>query len=572
MGGRGEADFCWVLEAFTKLGFWRRVNRNKQREREVYSPLVSFLSSYTIAMSSSSNGDKKNRMPMPSLNQLAARMTIKSDKLADPTSSAARPRLAASVLRTTSNASTSSLASSNDSTAVNPPGNSTRAVSPSFTVDSISPPSRSLNSTPGPEGGDPLTSDKLEKLNAATEASDPASTKDKGQPPVKGYKNIPSLDAITARLAKNRALSIDGTPKPPDPEMVEDPKTPGLHIMKEEHPLQFSWTIYHDAKSKSFPYTPAPNSANPTGAAPPLIPKDKEATSASNSPTGDQSSQTFPAHAPAAESTDYEANLTVIGTFITVEQFCRYFNWLKSPSMLDRSTNSNYHLFKSNIKPMWEDPANAKGGKWVITMRNQPELLDRCWGWLAMALVGEELEEGGDEVCGAVVSLRSKVDRIQVWIRSRGEKEGEVERINGIGKRIVKILDVGEKDGIGLEFQYNTDERPPANRFIVIQTMPQTGFGSRFQGVPTTPNSAAAPGNTSTSTTAPGAHSHSRSIGGIGVGGNGAFTPVETITPPLSAGGNGGGGTTAPANAQGVGAFGSFGVPLGGSSGWRRRA
>lgn len=67
------------------------------------------------------------------------------------------------------------------------------------------------------------------------------SKRDKGKPPVKGYKNIPSLDAITARLAKTRALSIDGTPKPPEPEMIEDPKSPGVHVMKEEHPLQYSW-------------------------------------------------------------------------------------------------------------------------------------------------------------------------------------------------------------------------------------------------------------------------------------------------------------------------------------------
>ncbi|KAJ4469971.1 hypothetical protein C8J55DRAFT_523149 [Lentinula edodes] len=153
--------------------------------------------------------------------------------------------------------------------------------------------------------------------------------------------------------------------------------------MKEEHPLQYSWTLYHDSKAK-FPYTPAPTSANPTGAAPPLVPRDRDhsttsAASTSNSPTAasiptsststntsanptdpsqPQSQNPF-SHAPG----DYEANLTVIGSFTT-----------------------------SPIKPMWEEPANASGGKWVLTMRDNPELLDRCWGWLCMALVGEELE------------------------------------------------------------------------------------------------------------------------------------------------------------------------------------
>lgn len=152
------------------------------------------------------------------------------------------------------------------------------------------------------------------------------------------------------------------------------------------------------------------------------------------------------AHFLAPESEEYEAGLTVIGEFDTVESFCRYFNWLKLPSKLER--NSNYHLFKSGIKPMWEDEANANGGKWVLTMKNNPQLLDRCWTWLAMALVGEDLDEG-DEICGAVVSLRSKVDRIQLWTRTKDD----VEKINAIGKKLVKLLDVSEADGIGLEFQ-----------------------------------------------------------------------------------------------------------------------
>ena len=99
---------------------------------------------------------------------------------------------------------------------------------------------------------------------------------------------------------------------------------------------------------------------------------------------------------------------------------------------------------------MWEDEANANGGKWVLTMKNNPALLDQCWQWLSMALVGEELDEG-DEICGAVVSLRSKVDRIQVWTRSKED----VEKVNGIGRKLVKLLDVSEADGIGLEFQVN---------------------------------------------------------------------------------------------------------------------
>ncbi len=187
---------------------------------------------------------------------------------------------------------------------------------------------------------------------------------------------------------------------------------------------------------------------------------------------------------PTAAESDYEANLTLIGEFSTVESFCRYFNWLKPPSKLDK--NANYHLFKQGIKPMWEDPANANGGKWVLTMKNAPDLLDRCWFDLCMALVGEQIESGGGsedgEICGAVVSLRSKVDRIQVWVRSKDN----VGRVNDIGKRIVEVLGVTEADGVGVEFQYNSEDRPPPGKFFGIQSQ-QGGYrsGGTPGGTPT---------------------------------------------------------------------------------------
>lgn len=231
-----------------------------------------------------------------------------------------------------------------------------------------------------------------------------------------------------------------------------------------------SRTMYHDSKAK-FPFTPAPSAsatASATAISDPLAP--------------------YAGHPP--DTQDYEAGLTVVGEFNTVETFCRYFNWLKPPSKLEK--NSNYHLFKTGIKPMWEDPANANGGKWVLTMKNNPELLDRSWSFLAMALVGEELEDN-DEICGAVVSLRTKVDRIQLWTRSKDD----VEKLNSIGKKMVKLLEVSEADQIGLEFQvrlqifqilrkanviqYNTDDRPQPNKFLSIQAMPNSSFRSSFQ-------------------------------------------------------------------------------------------
>ncbi|EEB95900.1 hypothetical protein MPER_05060, partial [Moniliophthora perniciosa FA553] len=254
-------------------------------------------------------------------------------------------------LRTSSTTSLNTTTSA-DSMSVNPPA--TRSTSPSaLTVndDGASTPSTTEGMVPPPGGDSTITTDKLERLQAQQDSTTPSPTIQPGKR-VKGYKNIPSLDAITARLVRARTFSIDGSPKPPEPELIEDPKTPGLQMKPPEHPLQHSWTIYHDTKAK-VPFTPTPQSTDGSAVA---------------------------AFA-AADQHEYEAGLTVIGTFTTVEQFCRYFNWLKPPSKLER--NSNYHWFKAPIKPMWEDPANANGGKWVLTMKNNPNLLDRCWNWVA---------------------------------------------------------------------------------------------------------------------------------------------------------------------------------------------
>jgi len=97
------------------------------------------------------------------------------------------------------------------------------------------------------EAGDALTSERLEKLD-----QDNPSLQEKK--PVKvGYKNIPSLDTITARLVKARQLSIDGTAKPPEAPMIEDPKTPGVQMKAPEHPLQFPWCVSSENSFMVFP-------------------------------------------------------------------------------------------------------------------------------------------------------------------------------------------------------------------------------------------------------------------------------------------------------------------------------
>ncbi|CCL98036.1 uncharacterized protein FIBRA_00030 [Fibroporia radiculosa] len=190
------------------------------------------MSAPPVAAASAVNASKAERPSsgtrMPSLNQLAARINLNANS--NPASAASRPRLAAALLRTSSQSSLSTAASTSDSVAANAP--SSRSVSPANL--STSPPG-SVSTTPSQNDTDPgeqLTTERLDKLNKESEK--------KEKMPM-GYKNIPSLDAITARLAKARTLSVDGTAKPPEAETIEDPKTPGLRIKAPEHPLEHTW-------------------------------------------------------------------------------------------------------------------------------------------------------------------------------------------------------------------------------------------------------------------------------------------------------------------------------------------
>jgi len=43
-------------------------------------------------------------------------------------------------------------------------------------------------------------------------------------------------------------------------------------------------------------------------------------------------------------------------------------------------------MFKKGIKPVWEDSANCKGGKWILRLKKG--LSSRIWENLLLAMIG----------------------------------------------------------------------------------------------------------------------------------------------------------------------------------------
>jgi len=121
----------------------------------------------------------------------------------------------------------------------------------------------------------------------------------------------------------------------------------------------------------------------------------------------------------AAPDSQWKDNLHKCGTFSTAEGFWQIFNNVIPASSL--TCNGNYHIFRRGILPMWEDPENMNGGKFVLTMPKRDSKAGKCdewWLYTVLAVIGETMDMTGDEICGAVVSIRKSQDKIALWLKS----------------------------------------------------------------------------------------------------------------------------------------------------------
>jgi translation initiation factor 4E len=140
---------------------------------------------------------------------------------------------------------------------------------------------------------------------------------------------------------------------------------------------------------------------------------------------------------PRTES--YEQSIKLLGSpFSTVESFWQHYQWIKRPTgeEHERMPNSTeLHLFRSGIKPMWEDEGNRYGGKVVVRVRKG--LAARYWEDVCCAVVGEQFGVG-DEICGAVLSLRFQEDILSIWSRSASNHEAN-EKIRETLRRVLNL-------------------------------------------------------------------------------------------------------------------------------------
>uniref|UniRef100_A0A1I8IBJ4 EIF-4F 25 kDa subunit n=1 Tax=Macrostomum lignano TaxID=282301 RepID=A0A1I8IBJ4_9PLAT len=135
-----------------------------------------------------------------------------------------------------------------------------------------------------------------------------------------------------------------------------------------------------------------------------------------------------------------------------VEDFWALFNHIQPASKLP--VGCDYSLFKHGINPMWEDPGNVNGGRWLITLdkNKRNHSMDSFWIETLLLLIGEGFDEDSDEVCGAIVQIRAKQDKLSVWTRTADKRDSCV----NIGQRLKEALKI--PDNIQIAYQTHTDQ------------------------------------------------------------------------------------------------------------------
>ncbi|XP_041449438.1 LOW QUALITY PROTEIN: eukaryotic translation initiation factor 4E1 [Drosophila obscura] len=174
---------------------------------------------------------------------------------------------------------------------------------------------------------------------------------------------------------------------------------------------------------------------------------------------GDESEESVPQHPLNNEWTmwyvepdrakTWEQTLHQITSFKTVENFWSLYYHIKTPSQI--KIGSDYCMFKAGVRPMWEDEANVKGGRWIVSFpKSATGDLNFYWEYSLLSLIGEFCEHSPD-LCGAVVNIRQKADKIALWTADGSNEEGILE----IGRQLRDGLHPGA--GYALQYQLHSD-------------------------------------------------------------------------------------------------------------------
>ncbi|KAJ7491419.1 translation initiation factor eIF4e [Mycena galericulata] len=194
--------------------------------------------------------------------------------------------------------------------------------------------------------------------------------------------------------------------------------------------------------------------------------------------------------APGNKIASYEEGIKRVAAFSSVESFWSLHTHLTPPSALTPTTD--YLLFHARVtRPVWEDPLNITGGKWILRLKKG--VADRVWEALVCAVVGdgfagceagrpgasadnaegangshaESWEDDDDEddadplpeICGCTISVRQSEDIVSLWNRVDGDV-GVRERIRDTLREVLSL-----PPNTVMEYKSNNDSMQDKSSF-----------------------------------------------------------------------------------------------------------
>ena len=145
---------------------------------------------------------------------------------------------------------------------------------------------------------------------------------------------------------------------------------------------------------------------------------------------------------PAVDKSESWSDLLrPVTTFDTVEEFWAVQQNIPVPHELP--LKSDYHIFRDEIRPEWEDDANSKGGKWSFQLRGSHGEVDELWLRALLAVIGETIDQEDSQINGVVLSIRRGTYKFALWTKSE-----DVEPLREIGARFKQVLKLSEEDKI----------------------------------------------------------------------------------------------------------------------------
>jgi len=158
------------------------------------------------------------------------------------------------------------------------------------------------------------------------------------------------------------------------------------------------------------------------------------------------------------------ANLKQVLDFDSVEDFWRLYNNITSPDRLE--DGHSYSLFKKSIRPTWEDPRNAIGGKWQVLLKkdHRDKTLEKVWLFAMLGCIGQVIEGESDDICGLQLSVkRGNQVRIALWTKDASSDEAN----KRIGVAFKKALELPAGKGPGGEVVYSSHKDARINKYTV---------------------------------------------------------------------------------------------------------